>query len=366
MAPMFFRNIAISIMLTQCIHQAHGERDLEMPGSNRVAIAIHKHGTMKIEGGNVTNLTSEEKPHMKDIKKLSADSQENQSKTEPSSLRRGPILPPEALRTTLALATEWFQEANISFIAFFGTALQLLRDGALRKHDDDVDLLISPDDYFRVEQMLGKHGYYFHHFDGYPMIQVGPWPAGLVGGIPGGALLDIYVDTGDADTVCVLSDRKAFPHSYVYPTVTKSLVLNGKTFEVRVPGQAEKFLTAAYGNAWSTPMDSKGSAKIANDFFYSRCSWDNPLPKPSRREKLVQVCTDSWSALFTLTWRQDVLICLTLMAVSAISMQLQRACLSRANFTDAYRGFHGQEKLSKTVHFAATLEPICLSTDIGS
>jgi hypothetical protein len=225
------------------------------------------------------------------------------------------------------MACKWFGEAEIPFTAIYGTALQLYRDGALVKHDDDVDILIHMDDRDAAEELLTQHGYYSSHLEGFTN-----W---MTVDVPGGAPLGVYVDSGDAKTVCVQQDSIAWPRGWLEPTTARTLELDGESFPIHLPGHMVQFLKAKYGPDWNVTQDTKGDPSEGRQLFTQKCKQFVPAPPPTAFQYTVfalkqrmKMATEGYRRVYLRTMRdlrfqQKVVVGLCLASLVGLLLQLR-------------------------------------------
>eukprot|EP00928_Gymnodinium_smaydae_P031511 TRINITY_DN23101_c0_g2_i1.p1 TRINITY_DN23101_c0_g2~~TRINITY_DN23101_c0_g2_i1.p1 ORF type:complete len:224 (+),score=10.96 TRINITY_DN23101_c0_g2_i1:58-729(+) len=167
----------------------------------------------------------------------------------------------ELLLNTLTNVSSIMQNEGIPFVVVFGTALNLHRDNALRNQDDDVDILIKPEDAHRVASA-------FKNATGYP-IQLSQRSMRLDGRKLRAlgrdwSPLDIWIGHERDGVVCIHAhnywDQSACFSSFLYPARKRVFDIRGQRVELSLPRDIESFLEHYYGKDWKIPRYYKGGA----------------------------------------------------------------------------------------------------------
>jgi len=169
----------------------------------------------------------------------------------------GPPEPKANLDTSFEIAIAHANGLNCSYVALFGTALGIHRDGGPVDQDDDIDFAVPYEDLEKVKMSFNDDH---------------PQPAGdcqhngfFTRETPDRSLIsfwgytlsekdDEYLCFG-CETTCTPTTachwRDAYPKTMILPAQPK--LTNVKGLTAQMPNEVEKWLTLRYGEAWNTP-----------------------------------------------------------------------------------------------------------------
>jgi len=211
-----------------------------------------------------------------------------------SSTLAGPIVSKEQREEALKDAVPALTAAGIQFVASFGTALSIFRDGGLFDEDDDVDFFLSGETFHLAGPALDKIRGDLKHkpgvadFANFLRVEAPDW-----GPIDLYALRAVNPDkvqgAKETDLLCQLNDRLLMNTSQLFPVRLVELSsLDG--LEVPIPNNPEEHLEFLYGKDWRTPKKEKvWQSRRPGDVIESRANFNRLCSPPAKYKNLARV-----------------------------------------------------------------------------